>query len=256
MRGAAGRSWRMREMQKIVLGVLWFATGVTGLRADEGPAEFEVAGVKIRVPAPEGYVRISGKNADFDKKTASSLAPGTVMVGFYGTVEDGKELEGGVFPRQERNYSVQVLQADQSITEADFGLVLAATEEQMDEQLGLFEKSVQEAAAKAGKTVAEIEGSDVAFEVGEMIPLGVLGKGEGWLTFGMRLSLDARRAEGDTKVRSTVVATMMRVGSKVMALYATDLTGRRGVVDELKDEVWKWRREVAAANRDAAGAGE
>ena len=218
--------------------------------AEEPPAEeAELGGKRLKVPAPEGYVRIDGIDSRFDAFPERLVSKNNKLLAFYGSDADLKKVRAGEIPDIDRNFNIQAIVPQMDFTPKLFGEFTDYAENESKKGLESLEEDIEELAKEVNELVSEITEADVALRLGKTVPLGGFIKGEGWMSFAMRIPMEVEGGGKRSKLVATSVTYMFLVDSKIIALNGTFMNSEDAALEELHAELKPWRLAFLEANK-------
>ena len=214
-----------------------------------GEGEFAVGRKKVKIPNPESYVRIDGINADYDRVISSALPATNKLLAFFGTEKDRGDLKGGREVQAMRNFNAQSINARMDCTLANFATVSAMVEKETKGESEKLNAMIKENTKDTLEMISDLSDDKVALQLGTPVPLGVLDKGDTWVTFAMKIPMEITTDGKKEKVVNTTVNSLVLVNSKVIGLYGTHIDGGDDAMDKLKEDIDAWKAAVFEANK-------
>ncbi|MEM1442051.1 MAG: hypothetical protein AAGF67_06885, partial [Verrucomicrobiota bacterium] len=205
-------------------------------------------GKSFEVPLPEGFVRVDGASAVFDQVLAASLPATNKLLAFYGTEQNLTDLEGGKNTEMTRNFNVQSINEQMDCSLTDFAFISKQIEDEMESGMKMTQAEFEKSQNNTNEVLSDLSDDQIAIDLGRPVPLGVLGKGETWITFALKAPMQTQAGDETLTQISTTVNTMILVNNKVIGLYGTHIDGGEGALEQLKKELDAWRTAIEKAN--------
>ena len=196
-------------------------------------------GVMVEIPAPEGSVRIDGVYSEFDREFEDSLPQDTKSLIVFGTDEDLQSLKYGEMRKPTLIYSAQLIGRKATVSKERFAKVIADVEEKVKQESNNDNSGPGESDGEKGE-IAEAG-------PGNPEQLGVFGKGDNWVGYGVRYKVG--NAGGKANI-ATKFVVYINLGEKLVGLVGVRLGNDEAVVANLKATMEGWRDGVFAKNAD------
>ncbi|MEK7952467.1 hypothetical protein [Luteolibacter soli] len=223
--------------------------------AEEITDSIEVGGRVLRIPAPGGFVRCDGVNAEWDKVMASMQAPANRMLVTYGSHTDQEAIRAGTPADYSKNFNIQVisqLEAKEIGTDT-FAGIRDQTSEEVKSAVAKVEKEVNKTMAEGSRKISDQLGVDTALSISDTAMLGVFQEDAQSFGFTMALKLKVSTPKGTEDSKSVVAAMMQPVNGRLLLFYATMPYLSENDRKEAETSVKAWADAVFAANPQVKG---
>ena len=148
-----------------------------------------------------------------------------------------------------RNFNAQSINASMDCTLANFATVSAMVEKETKGESEKLNAMIKENTKDTLDMISDLSDDKVALQLGTPVPLGVLDKGDTWVTFAMKIPMEITTDGKKEKVVNTTVNSLVLVNSKVIGLYGTHIDGGDDAMDKLKEDIDAWKAAVFEANK-------
>lgn len=217
--------------------------------AKSGPREeIVVGGRTIKLPAPVGFERVDGLNAETDRMMNDMLPAYNRYLARFGPPKESTTHEG-------RSFNAQVLRSIESreIGDRTFADMKRQTKAELDEAQEKIRQEIAKASGKAEKALQDAVGADAALSMSDVAVLGYFDDSPNCLGFTMAMNVAAKSA--DQAVKSKVVTASMIVPVNGRLIYFYAITDLKTDADRkwAEQAVTAWRDMVLAANPRVEG---
>ena len=164
----------------------------------------------LKIPAPEGFVRCDGIDADWDQITTSVLPANNHMQVTFGTPADQEAIRKGEPTDYSRNFNVQSIRSleTQEIGEKTFASLRQNMKKELLAMRDKIEADVQKLVKQGNREVSEQYGVDVALSISDVAMLGFFEESDTAIGFTMAMKLGAANPQGGRDESRAVVAAI------------------------------------------------
>ena len=231
------------KLSKTVFSIL-----VLGFFHYTDATEIEVGDQQISVPTPDGFVELTPQMTPYYETMRAYISPDNIR---YFTLVD--ENEGAAILRGEavelgRFMSIesQKVMREVSVSYEQFAELRGIVRDQIDEVFASVETQLPELIEKGNKDVSETFSTDLAVELGGMVPLPVHLERDNLVANSMYLTAGAS-VDGEDYEEETSAATIvfLHVQNKILFLY---VYGSKSDLGWTRDTAAAWADSILAAN--------
>lgn len=197
----------------------------------------------VKIPAPAGFVRVDGVNAEEDRAVAALLAASNRYLARF-EPDKANGADAG------RNFSAQVMRKLETIEigERTFEDFKAQTKAELDRLQKTIQKEMETKLAEAEKKHRDVTGVDLALSVSDVTVLGYFDESPGSFGFTMAMNVAAKVEDGAAKVRGVVAGMIVPVNGRLIYLYANADFKSPADQQWAENSVTAWRDAVRAVN--------
>lgn len=220
------------------------------------PLVLPVGGRDIKVPAPAGYVRCDGIDANWDNAMKSLLPASNRMLATFGTAEDQDLLRKGTPSDYSRNFNIQTIRATESleIGERTFSDLRGQMKKELLAMQSKMETEVKKLAGQGNKHLQDNYGVNAALSISDTAVLGFFEETATSLGFTMVMKVGIDTEDGKREESRAVGACLMTpVNGRLVALYSTAPYTGEPSQKEVESTVQAWRDAVVAINPKIKG---
>lgn len=216
-------------------------------RAD-AQESFTIGDATLSIPAPPGFVRIDGKNKEWDAMMARFVPPSNRFLCTFGTPKDLSDLQAGKFPTSPQSFQLQTFIKAEKMTVSikDFE---QAKEEIRKMNIGETMKTeAQNMVNKANSSIQKQTGVPVDLKIGETRQLGVFDETDTSISFAAVMNLGVSAANQSQNVTMFMAGCTVVVKGKILFLYSYAESTQPGAEEWVKKNVTDWKESILAAN--------
>ena len=209
-----------------------------------------VGDTPIAVSIPGGFTRVLPEHDLLMKIGLQITPPENRLLAHFVEASDLRSYTSGKAGSFRRYFLVQTFRAgeNQALSAAEFDKIRSVIRTNQAEMLKKTEPRLAELARQLEKDWAP-EGSGIAFRMGDLVPLGVLEEGPGFINFG---ALIGTQVKSPTAVRDLTVISISSIAlvkNKVLFLYTYNTLESPKDLDWAKQASAAWTRDVLSANK-------
>lgn len=242
-------------IRQCLLSLISFLVLPASAVADEITDSVEIGGRAVKIPAPVGFVRCDGVNAEWDKVMATMQAPTNRVIANYGTQVDHDALRAGEFPDYSENFNVQVMrtmEAKEFGTET-FAGIKAETATEVKNASAKIQEQASKVISEGGKKLADEFGVDAALSVSDTAMLGIFHEDAQSFGFTMALKMKIETPKGPEVTKSVVACIMQPVNGRLLMFYSTKPYLSEDDRTKAETSVKEWAAATFAANPQVKG---
>jgi len=217
--------------------------------ATDSTVEVEVGGRMIRLPLPEGTLRIDGINPEADRVTAAMLPESNRFLARFERV-DGAGGDG-----ERRDFNAQALRSleNQEIGTATFSSMKQGLKAELDKAGDAIREEVAKIPGRAEDALRDVFDVDAALSVTDSAVLGYFGDSPTSLGFTMVAKVVTTVGDETAEGKVVAAAMMVPVNGRLIYLYANSAFESDADRKWAEQAVTAWRDAVVAANPQVAG---
>jgi len=211
--------------------------------------EFTIGDVKLNIPSPAGFVRIDGKNKEWDGVMAKFVPATNRFLCTYGTEKDLADLQGGKFPDSPQSFQLQTFKQSEKMTVSIKDFEQAKTEIRNLNIGKAMKKEAQNMLNKASSDLQKQTGQKIDLKVGETRQLGIFEETDTSIAFAAVMNLGTG-AGGDEAKNITMYmgGCTVVVKGKLLFMYSYADSTQADAEEWVKKSVIDWKNAVLEAN--------
>lgn len=221
----------------------------------------DVGGVAIRIPAPEGFYRIDGRNAEYDNVLQASLSRLDRRLAMFGSEVDLADLLSGRWPTREGGnlaFDAQVSRAMEriAISRHEFQGLKREQKEQLGAQLASpeMQRIIREIESGSTNALSDSLDSNMQIAIGDLIPLGVFDETPESLLFAVLMTASVGGTDIDYQFVGVTAGATVHIRDRVIYLYSSSKYQGADDLGSVRDSLRKWRDDVVRANQGPSDA--
>lgn len=229
---------------KLVLALIL----LLGLGLDARALEIEVGEQRINLPLPYGFVELTPAMSPYYETTRAYIAPSNLRYVTLITANDAEALLRGEDVELERYINVESEKAISatSVSPAQFAELRSILRSQIDDMYANIEKQMPELANEGNRKLSEEFDTDLAVELGGIVPLPIHLDTEHAIANSMFATVGGT-VDGASIGTDVVAATtlFLHVKNKVLFVY---VYGPESELEWTRETAEKWTTDILAAN--------
>jgi hypothetical protein len=247
----------LRSVTFVVVGWVTLAGGC--LRCAEaqqsGNASVSIGGRAIIVPAPKGFERSDGINADWDSSVTAMLPATNRQLITFTTSEEVEAIRNRQPTGSARGFSLQVLRnaENQEIGERTFEQFRGKMRAELETAKSRLDETVKQLVQDGNKRLGDQFGVDAALTISDTAVLGFFEDSATSLGFTIAMKVGSGNTPGEEPERNVVAAIVAPVNGRLLYFYSTSSYKEEGDRKWAEQAVAAWRDAVVAANPRVAG---
>lgn len=231
----------MRHSAAYLLPVVFFSVASFAQEVAPAAASREailIGGKTIQMPAPQGFSRVDGLDAERDKIEASMTSPNNRLLARFEPPENAGGSSG-------RSFNAQVLKSVEfkEIGERTFADIRQETKKSLDASIAEVREKANKQASTAAKKIGDDMGVDMALELSDMAILGYFDENPSCLGFTMALNAKVNVGGKIESSKNVTASMIVPVNGRMLFLYALS--------DYHTPEDRQWAEKAVSAWRDA-----
>jgi len=205
--------------------------------------EVTVGGQTIRLPAPAGFERVDGLDAEADRMIESLLPDSNRYLARFKPI---KPNDLGT----ERSFNAQVLKSleDREIGDRTFSEMKQSTKKELDQARDALRQEIAKAASNAEKVLQDATSAEAALSVSDVAVLGYFDDSPSSLGFTMALNFATKTGDTSTKSKGVIASMIVPVNGRLIYLYANADFHSEADRQWAEKAVTSWRDVVVASN--------
>ena len=210
--------------------------------------EVDVGGRKIKLPAPVGFQRVDGLNAESDRMLESMLPASNRYLARFEAPKINTAEQG-------HSFNAQVLRnlETREIGDRTFGEMKQQTKAELDKVIENIRQEVAKISGKAEKAFQAATVADAALSVSDVAVLGYFDDSPKSLGFTMAMNVAAKADDKAIKEKIVVASMIVPVNGRLIYLYANADLKSEADRQWAEKAVMTWRDAVVAANPRVEG---
>jgi len=202
-----------------------------------------VGGRPIKIPAPVGFARVDGLNAEEDRAVEALLSATNRYLARFDPDKANSADEG-------RTFNAQVMRKLETmeVGERTFEDVKEQTRTEMDELQKTIQKELEAKMVEAEKKHRDVTGADMALSVSDVAVLGYFDDAPGSFGFTMAMNVAAKVGGESAKAKGVVAGMFVPVNGRLIFLYANATFNSAADRQWAERSVTAWRDAVQAVN--------
>ncbi len=218
-------------------------------------ASVTVGGKKIAFPAPQGYVRCDGLNAEWDAATTAVLPASNRRLVAFATPEEAAAIRDNQATGAVRNFNSQIVRnlENQEIGDRTFEQVRSGARAELEKMKTQLDEEIKRLVQEGNQRLNDQLGLDAALSISDSAILGFFEDTPTSLGFTMAMNVSLANELGAKPEKWVVAAVMTPVHGRLINLYAN--SPFKGEEDRkwVEQAAASWRDAVVAANPRVAG---
>ncbi|WP_395737222.1 hypothetical protein [Prosthecobacter sp.] len=210
--------------------------------------EIAVGARTIKLPAPVGYARVDGLDAEKDRMLNAMLPASNRYLARFEPAPSNTAASG-------RSFNAQVLRSLESreIGDRTFADMKQQTKAELDQAQETIRQELAKASGKAEKAFQDATTADAALSVSDAAVLGYFDDAPASLGFTMAMNVAAKTGVQDIKSKLVTAGMIVPVNGRLIYLYANTDLKTEADRKWAEQSVTAWRDTVLAANPRVEG---
>jgi len=226
---------------------LWIAVSVSAVE----PAQVEVGGRSLQIPAPEGFERADRVLPKYDEVCEAMLPPSNRRLVAFARPEFVAKLRAGEIENTDRHFALQSTQqlVDQEISDRAFRGAREELKRELQALRAKLDEEAQKLIASGKATLAKQQGVELDLAVSDTAMLGFFEETETSLGFTLAMNVQA----GQGRERQVCAAVVAPLHGRVVNFYAYSNYASEADRQWAETAVRAWKNAAMAANPRVAG---